>query len=70
MASQKQDDKNVRIDEEKVAACPDVTPPDDMEEGVGDEKYDNTERLDDEKEAVCPYVTPPDDMEEGVGDEK
>ena len=36
MTSQKQDDKNVRIDEEKVAACPDGTPPDDMEEGVSE----------------------------------
>ena len=27
MASQKQDDKNVRIDDEKVAAFPDGTPP-------------------------------------------
>ena len=28
---QKPDDKNVRIDEKKEAACPDVTPPDDMD---------------------------------------
>ena len=41
-----------------------------MEEGVGDEKYDNTERPDDEKEAKCPDVTPPIDMEDGVGDGK
>ena len=31
IASQKQDNKNVTIDEEEVAACPDGTPPDDME---------------------------------------
>ena len=30
--------KNERLDDEKEAACPDDTPPDDMEEGVGDEK--------------------------------
>ena len=38
-----------------------------MEEGVGDEKDDNTERLDEGKEAKCPDATPPIDMEEGVG---
>ena len=38
MASQKQYDKNVIIDKEKVAACPDGTPPDDMEEGVSEKK--------------------------------
>ena len=36
MASQKQDDKNVMIDEKKVAACPDGTTPNDMEEGVSE----------------------------------
>ena len=36
VTSQKQDDKNVRIDEGKVAACPDGTPPDDIKEGVGE----------------------------------
>ena len=36
VTSQEQDEKNVRIDEEKEAACPDGTPPDDMEEGVGE----------------------------------
>ena len=34
--SDEKDDKNVIIDEEKEAACPDGTPPDDMEEGVGE----------------------------------
>ena len=54
--------------EEQDEKCPDVTSPDDMEIGVGDEKYDNTERLDEEIETKCPDVTPPIDMEEGVGD--
>ena len=66
VTSKKQNDKNIRIDEEKVASCPDGTPADDMEEGVGDEKYDKNERIYSEKEAKCPDVTPPDDMEEGV----
>ena len=34
--SQKQDDKNITIDEEEVAAFPDGTHPDDMEEGVSE----------------------------------
>ena len=38
IVSQKQDDKNVTIDEEEVAACPDGTPPDDTEEGVSEKK--------------------------------
>ena len=46
LTSQKQDDKNFRINEEKEAACPDGTPPDDMEEGVGDEKDDKNVRID------------------------
>ena len=37
-----------------------------MEEGVDDEKDDNTERLDDEKEAKGPDITHPDDTEECV----
>ena len=57
ITSQKQDDKNITINEEEVAACPDGTPPDDMEVGVGDKKYDKNDRLDDEKEAKCPYDT-------------
>ena len=60
------DDKNDRLDDEKEAACPDDTAPDDIEVGVGDEIYDKNERLDDEKEASCPDDTPTDDMEEGV----
>ena len=36
LTSQKQDDKKVIIDEEKEAACPYGTPPDDMEEVVGE----------------------------------
>ena len=57
MTSQKQYYKNARIDEEKVAACPDVNSPNDMEEGVSEKKMTIT-------------ATPPDDMEEGEGDEK
>ena len=38
MTSQKQYYKNARIDEEKVAACPDVNSPNDMEEGVSEKK--------------------------------
>ena len=41
-----------------------------MEEGVGDEKDDNTEILDEKKKAKDPDVTPPVDMEEGVDDDK
>ena len=47
-------DKNDRLDDEKEAACPIGTHPDDMEVGVGYEKDDNNDRLDDEKEAACP----------------
>ena len=43
---EKQDDNNEIIDERKEAACPDVTPPDDMEEGVGEKKHDKNERID------------------------
>ena len=46
---QKQDDKNVKIDEEQDAEFLDVTPPDYMEEGISDEKYDKNERIDEEK---------------------
>ena len=47
----KKDNKNERIDEGKEAKWPDVTPHDDMEEGVGDEKDNKDERIDEEKEA-------------------
>ena len=47
-----------------------MTPPDDMEEGVGDEHDDKNERNYDKKEAKCRDVTSPDDMYGGVGDEK
>ena len=50
--------------------CPDFTPPDDMEEGEGDEKYDKNKRNDQEKEGACPDVSPPHYIEEGEGDEK
>ena len=46
-----------------MAACPDGTPPDDMEEGVSEKKYDKNESIYEEKEAKFPDVTPPDDME-------
>ena len=46
VTSQKQDDKNVIIDEKKEAECPDVTPTDDMEEGVGENKHDKNEIID------------------------
>ena len=45
IASQKQDDKNVAINEEEVTACPDGTPPDDMEEGVSEKKDDKMKIL-------------------------
>ena len=34
--SEKKGDRNETIDEWKEAECPDVTPPDDMEEGVSE----------------------------------
>ena len=54
---------NENIYEEKDAASPDGTPPDDMEEGIRDEKDDKNKRMYAEKEAKCPDFTPPDDME-------
>ena len=45
------DDKNERIDEEKEAECPDVTPSDYMEEGVSDEKDEKNEIFYEGKEA-------------------
>ena len=38
------DDKINRIDDEKEAECPNITPPDDPEEGVGDEHNNKNER--------------------------
>ena len=66
----KKDDKNVTIDEEEVTACPDGTPPDEMEEGVSEKKDDKNEKFNEEKDAKCPDVISPDDMEKGVGDER
>ena len=43
--SEKKDDKNERIDEEKEAACADGTSPDDMEEGVGEKKMTRMSEL-------------------------
>ena len=43
----KKDYKNEIIDEEKEAEFPDSTPPDDMEECVGDEKDDKNDRIND-----------------------
>ena len=40
VTSQKQDDKNVRIDEEKKAACTYVTRQDDVEEGEGEKEHE------------------------------
>ena len=68
--SQKQDDKNITIDEEEVAASPYGTHPDDMGEGVSETKDDKNEIIYEEKEAACPDDTPPDDMEVGVADAK
>ena len=68
--SQKQVDKNIKINEEEVAASPIGNHLDDMGEGVSETKDDKNERIYDEKEAACPDNTPPDDMEVGVGDEK
>ena len=48
----KKDDKNVRIDEGKEAACRDGTPPDDMEEGIGEKQDDKNVRIDEEKESA------------------
>ena len=68
IASQKQDDKNVKIYEEEVAACPDGTPPDDTEEGVSEKKLQEW-KFNEGKNVKFPDVTSLDDMEKGVGDE-
>ena len=49
--SQKQDDKNITINEEEVAASPIGTHPDGMGEGVSETKDDRNERIYAEKEA-------------------
>ena len=46
---EKKDDKNERIDEEKEAACPYGTPPDDMEEGVVKKRMTRMKELTREK---------------------
>ena len=45
------DYKDEIIDEVKEAACPYVTPPDDIDECEGDKKDDKNEINDEEKEA-------------------
>ena len=59
-----------KIDDEKETKCPEVTHPEDMEGGVGDEKDDKNNIIDDEIEATCPDVTPPDIVDGGVAEEK
>ena len=49
--SETKDNKNEKNYGEKYEKYPDVPSPVDMEEGVGDEKFDNTERIDEKKEA-------------------
>ena len=66
----KKNDKYDRLDDEKEAACPDDTTPDDMEVGAGDDKNDNNDKLYDEKEASCLDDTTPVDMEVGAGEKK
>ena len=63
-------DKIERIDEGKDAGFPDDSPPDDMEEGVGQKIDEKNDIIDEVKEAECPDGTPPDDMEEGVSEKK
>ena len=53
-----------------MAACPDGTPPDDMEEGVSEKKDNKNENIYEEKDEKYPDVTSPDDMEKGVSDVK
>ena len=67
---QKQDDNNITINEEEVAASPTGTHPEDMSEGVIGTKADRNERIYDVKEAAFPDNTLPDDMEVVVGDGK
>ena len=52
IGSQKQDNKNITIDEGKVAASPIGTHPDDMIGGVSETKDDRNERIYDEKETA------------------
>ena len=67
---QKQDDKNITINEEEVAASPTGTHQEDMGEGVSGTKSDSNEIIYDVKEAGYPDNSPPDDMEVLLGDEK
>ena len=69
MTSKKQDNKNVTIDEEEVAASPDGTPPDDMEEGVSETKDDKNEKKNEEKDEKYPDVTSHVDMDKCDDDE-
>ena len=48
--SQKQDHKNITIDEEEVAASPDGTHPDDMGEGVSETKDDKNDKIYEEQD--------------------
>ena len=52
ITSQKQDNKNITINEEEVAASPTGTHPEDMGEGVSGTKADRNERIYDVKEAA------------------
>ena len=45
ISSQKQDDNNITINEEEVAASPICTHPDDMGEGVSETKTDRNEGI-------------------------
>ena len=45
-----------------------MTHPDDTEECVGDEKYENNNRINDEIEVTCLDVTTPDSMDRGAAE--
>ena len=62
ITSPKQDDKNITINEEELAASPTGTHPEDVGEGVSGTKDDRNERIYDVKESACPDNSPPDDM--------
>ena len=53
-----------------MAAYPDGTPPDDMEEGVSEAKDDKNEKMYEGKDEKYPDVTSHVDMEKGDDDEK
>ena len=64
--SQKQDDKNITIDEEEVAASPDGTHLDDMGEGVSETKDEKNDKFHEEQDEKYPDFPSPVDIEEGA----